>query len=130
MKNKLNRNSDTPAARPKRRATGETGERSGPPTPYPTARNPSAERRQAAKARIMNAVNGWLEVRIAEVFEMADEDEKSEIGPDITWRDLTELRWQICGCIATDLEHDLGEQVEEILVEQLRTAPLHPQSQE
>lgn len=73
----------------------------------------------------MGAVNGWLESRIDEVFEMADEDEKSKIGPYITWRCLSEVRWQICGCIATDLEHDLGEQVEEILVEELRTAPLH-----
>jgi hypothetical protein len=46
---------------------------------------------------------------------MADEDRAPEFGARITWRDLEEVRDQICGCVADDLEYSLGEFVQEIL---------------
>ena len=67
---------------------------------------PTPSQREAAKRRILDAVSGWLESRIDEVFEMADEDQEPKIGPRIIWRDLTEVRWQICVCGGCDLEHD------------------------
>ena len=75
---------------------------------------PTVTQREAAKSRILNAVSGWLEARITEVFEMADE------GIDeICWDDLEEVREQICGCVADDLHYDLGEAVQAILAKSL-----------
>jgi hypothetical protein len=114
---------------PTRRAhhfSGEEPDNAGPLAPYPPPGTPSEEQRQAAKSRILERVGGWLESRIDDVFGMADEDEESEIGPDINWGDLTEVRWQICGCIASDLEHDLGDQVEDIMHEEFRALTRQP----
>jgi hypothetical protein len=80
---------------------------------------PTTSQRQGAKTKIMEAVSSRLRSRIDEVFEMADEDEEPMVGARITRRDLSGIREQICGCIAGDLDHDLGEQVQEILEAEL-----------
>jgi hypothetical protein len=76
---------------------------------------PTARQREVAKAAILELVTGCLESRIDAVFAMADKDDKSL--PLITWRDLVEVREQICGAIADDLHHGLGDYVQEILTD-------------
>ncbi len=120
MKDKSKHTGNKMPARPAHYVSSEEPDNGGPLAPYPPPGTLSEEQRQAAKARILEAVNAWLEARIEEVFEMADEDQEPEIGGWITWRDLNEVRWQICGCIASDLEHDLGDQVEDIMDEEFR----------
>jgi hypothetical protein len=79
---------------------------------------PSSTQREEAKRRIMETVSGWLEVRINEVFEMADDGGTG----GIIWDNLNEVRCAISGCLSDDLDCDLGERVEEILEDEL----LHP----
>ena len=74
---------------------------------------PTIQQRQLIKVRILEAVSGYLANRVDDVFLMADEDDKSL--PRINWRDLQEVREQICGAIADDLHHGLGDYVQEIL---------------
>ena len=77
---------------------------------------PTPHQRQTAKASVVKVVSERLESRIYEVFEMADEEiVEPELGARITWRDLGIVREQICGCVADDLNHYLGEYVQEIL---------------
>src|SRR5579862_655715 len=125
MKHKSDHIQSSPS-RPVHPIPGQESDTNKPHTTYPPQRTPvpgtpSEERQQAAKVRILEEVNGWLESRIDEVFEMADEDQEAEFGDRITWRDLNEVRWQICGCLADSLEHDLGDQVEEIMGGELVT---------
>lgn len=85
---------------------------------------PTKHQRQNAKTKILDAVNSWLAARIDEVFEMADDDDRSSIVP-ITWRDLKEVRQQICGCVGVDLDHDLGEVVQMLLEEEIPDVAEH-----
>ena len=63
------------------------------------------ELRQQLVQDVTNAIFNWARSRAEEVL-----TKPGSYGPD-----LTEVRWQICGCVADDLHHDLGEWVEEIL---------------
>lgn len=111
MKHKSTKNGPT---RPVRQATSRNSD-DKLETIYLLPDIPSKERREAAKAKIVEAVNGWLGRRIDEVFEMADDDLRSKSDFRIDWRDINEIRCQICGCVGDDLDNDLGEWVEEIL---------------
>ena len=81
----------------------------------PVATRWTSESTEKAKAKILEGVSGWLESRIDDVFEMADQcDDKI-----IDWADLSEVRMQICGCVAEDLNHQLGRAVELVLENEL-----------
>lgn len=118
MKEKSNRPTNGPT-RPVRQGSGEPSPHNRSLTSFPSPGTPAEEQRQRVKAQIVEAVKTWLESRIDEVFEMADEDGELEFGARITWRDINELRSQICGCLAQDLDLELGDQVEEIMEEEL-----------
>jgi|SRR6266850_1412491 len=76
----------------------------------------SWKQRLTIKKKIIEAVSGWLESRIDNVFEMADE------GSDrIRWDDINQLRRQIAGCTADDLHHDLGDWIETVIHDELRS---------
>src|SRR4051812_23756133 len=74
---------------------------------------PSKAKRAVAKKRILEIVNACFESRIDEVFQMADDPDPED---NIAWNNIEEIRWQICGCIGDDLNHSLGEYVEESLL--------------
>lgn len=72
---------------------------------------PSEERRKTVKKLLLEVVSGHLDSRIEEVFDMADEADDGKIA----WTNIEELRWQICGCLADELAHDLGDYVQELM---------------
>ena len=64
---------------------------------------------EEARGRVMDQmvqwVGEWFRSRAEEVLE----------DPDQYGKDLEEVRWQICGAVAEDLEHDYGEGIEELI---------------
>src|SRR5690242_9317912 len=75
---------------------------------------PTESQREDAKALILSMVYDSLEDFIDDIFDAADE---ADPGEELAWNNLAEIRREICGCLAHDLTHHLGNDMEENLIE-------------
>jgi hypothetical protein len=81
---------------------------------------PTKPQCRKAKARIMAAISYLVKEKIDYAFLWADEDD--EYHP--SWRDLEEIRDEICLPVRDALENKLGDQVQAILERELSLKPI------